>query len=672
MQSRMKIEEKSVADEIKRLVPVIGKETAERLNKAYLIGDENVKKRIFELVDVMRAAVYSDNDMKDSILIEPPSADVAGDGDIDMGEVVYGRKKMYPMRIKKESLLTHMGIFGSSGYGKTNLSYNMIKQLSAKNIPVIVFDFSKRNYKDLLATELRDKTDVYTVGRDVSPFRFNPLKPPEGIQLSQWMKEFSSIFDHAYWLLGGGRHIVLKALDKIHDEKSSPRMLDIKKHIDEEAVSTKNTRERNWIATAQRPLESLCFKEVGEIFDTDEGILPSTFFEPGRVTILELDALSDNDKTFFIEIILQWIRDWLLVNNADGKFRGVVILEESHHVLNREKANRLGSETVMDLIFREVRELGLGVIYTDQHPSLVSYPALGNTSMHIYMNIGLDTKYSSDIQDASKMLGLDYDEDGKYLRELPVGHAFFLSRRSSFPHPFLMEFPASVVKRGTVTDEDIAEHMKDKTEIFIRKDSDKSATISVNELDDSDWNIVKLIGQGRCSFKSEIYNEMKMSGNVFNGHLEKLTELGIVGVRKAKSRRNRLFYCFLTDMGERIFGERYGRIREEARIDTDGIEKKFGYDGWTASRSGSEFTCSRAGTTIRMKLQEKLDGRDILDALPAYDRFIAASAEIKNAVMQEAAKHPDRLKSGTIFIATADEIAAIGQFTKIEFAGEKD
>ncbi|MCH7761355.1 hypothetical protein IIA15_08185, partial [candidate division TA06 bacterium] len=273
-----------------------------------------------------------------------------------------------------------------------NLSYSLIEKLSDQNVPVIIFDFSKRNYKDLLSTHLKDRINLYTLGRTPAPFKFNPLKPPPGILLSQWMKEFSSIFDHAYWLLGGGRAVILKALDNVFASNKHPTMQDLKAWLDEYGTSSLPSRERNWISTAMRPLESLCFKEVGDIFNIKEGILPSEFFTPGRITILELDALDTNDKTFFIEIILQWIRDWLLVNWKKEQLAGVVILEEAHHVLNREKAKKMGSETVMELVFREVRELGLGIIYIDQHPSMVSYPALGNTSTHVYMNLGLDTR----------------------------------------------------------------------------------------------------------------------------------------------------------------------------------------------------------------------------------------------------------------------------------------
>lgn len=346
--------EQLITDEIKKLIPVLGRENAAALSRAYLLGDEEIRKRIFEVVDAAKAAVFSSEEMSGSVLIEPPDRHIFSRGDFKVGTTLYGKKKLYPMRMKKESLLRHMAIFGSSGYGKTNLSYNLIRELSDKEIPVLVFDFSKRNYKDLLATSLRDRIQIFTVGKNTAPFKFNPLKPPPGVLVSQWIKEFAQIFDHAYWLLGGGRHVILKALDNIVEENEEPRLTDIKEWLSEYGGSNLAVRERNWLATAERPLESLCFKELGEVFDCDTGVLPSDFFQRGKITILELECLDTNDKGFFIEILLQWIRDWLIEIGSKEKLKGVIILEEAHHVLNREKAKKMGSETVVDLIFREV------------------------------------------------------------------------------------------------------------------------------------------------------------------------------------------------------------------------------------------------------------------------------------------------------------------------------
>jgi predicted transcriptional regulator len=699
-------DEKLIESEIKKLVPLLGKAKAERLKKAYLLGDEDTKKRIFEIIDTVKAAMFSDSDLRDTLLIEPPPKSVATSGNLRLGNVIYGKKKMYPATIDSDSLLTHMGIFGSSGYGKTNISLCMIKQLSDNNIPVIIFDFSKRNYKDLLATDLRDRVDIFTIGRDASPFKFNPLKPPKGVQLSQWIKEFASIFDHAYWLLGGGRHVILKALDNVYKENKNPMLTDIKEWLAEYSESSKMpSRERNWFATAERPLESLCFKELGEVFNCVEGIKPSEFFKPGRITILELDALDTNDKTFLIEITLQWIRDWLVVGGRKEELVGTIILEEAHHVLNREKSKKLGAETVMDLIFREIRELGMGVIYIDQHPSMVSYPALGNTSIHIYMNLGLDTKQSSDILDASNMLGLDYDEQGGYIRKLPIGHGFMLCRTSKFPNSFLVEFDKFDFKKGSVTDNDIMEFMKGKFEVeeperpkpepgttrtekmtesrpisdltesrTIKKEEKKVSMdpknvpmTKIQEMNENDWDVIKSIGNGSGSFSSQIYKNLKISGTVFNRRIEKMIDIGLVEMRKAKIRKNRLNYYYLTDVGMDVFYTRYGIEEELIEVSLEKVLEMFNMAGWKFQSKEDSIELNIGGKKANIIIVKTQDREIIRSDLVRNRYFLCASDQIKNMVIQESARRAREGKTLTLFISTINDFEDKGEFERIEF-----
>ena len=665
--------EKLLADEIKKLIPVLGRENAAALSRAYLLGDEEVRKRIFEVVDAAKAAVFSSEDMAGTVLIEPPEKDVFQRGDFKIGNIMYGSKKLYPMKMKKDSLLMHMAIFGSSGYGKTNISYNMIKELSDKGVPVVVFDFSKRNYKDLLSTSLRDRVQIFTIGRKSSPFKFNPLMPPQGVQMSQWIKEFAQIFDHAYWLLGGGRHVILKSLDSIIEENDQPRLTDIKEWLVKYGESALAVRERNWLATAARPLESLCFRELGEVFECDVGIPPSDFFKRGQVTILELESLDTNDKTFFIEIILQWIRDWLIESGSKEKLKGAIILEEAHHVLNREKSRKLGSETVVDLIFREVRELGIGMIYIDQHPSLVSYPALGNTSTHIYMNLGLDTKQSSDVQDASNMLGLNYDEEGYYLRRLPIGQGFMLCRGSPFPEPFLVSFPKFDMEKGMVTDEQIAEHMKGRLpkEPPRKKALEKAENVRESvveeepskEITEDGWKILKIIGSGRGVFASQIYKDLRMSGNAFKNKADILSDIGVIDMKAGKIRKNRLNYYFLTDLGEKVFETRFGSSIFSSTMKDKEITETFKLGGWNAILKGGIITLEKNRKTLEIVVQKNNDREDISGKLKAYSYFLCATPEIKNLVIQEAAKKGKPV----LFIATDTEFDREGKFEKIQF-----
>jgi DNA helicase HerA-like ATPase/DNA-binding MarR family transcriptional regulator len=686
--------EEDITKEVQRLIPFLGKEKAARLEAAYFLGDEEYRKRIVEVIDGIKAMIFSDEKLKESALLEPPSKEIASKGDFELGIILYGKKELYPLFLSEKDLLTHIGIFGSSGSGKTNIVHFLVKSLAKREIPILIFDFSKRNYRDLLATELKERITVYTVGRNVVPFRFNPLVPPEGVQVSQWIKEFAEVFDHAYWLLGGGRHIILKALDELYRklEPEIPRIKDIKEWIEKYSLSELSPRERNWVATAKRPLESLCLRENGEIFDCEKGILPSSFFEKGKITILELDSLSNDDKTFFIEIILQWIRDWLIVSNKREKLLGVIILEEAHHVLNREKTKKFGIEAVTDLIFREIRELGIGMIYVDQHPSLVSYPALGNTSTHIYMNLGLDTKHSSDVQDAANMLGLREEKDVDYLRRLPVGHAFILIRKSEFPNPFLIKFPLVLVERGIINDEILKKEMEEKIlkikererknfEIALKLEKEdiekKARKVTFNE-----WRILEALANFEGSYTSEIYKKLKMSCKTFNEIAKRLVELGFLGSRKAKVYKQNAIFYFLTHEGELALILRNNKLPEHEKKElSEGeiklLEKLFTLNNYRIlsiteekmriERDGNEFEVNLVTQALPGKIYEKIKN----SKKELY--FVCSSEKIKNCVIQQAAKYSFEHKGIdlTLYVASIEELKNGKNWKKVEFIPEK-
>jgi virulence-associated protein VapD len=457
-----------------------------------------------------------------------------------------------------------------------------------------------------------------------------------------------------------------------------------------------STRERNWISTAKRPLESLCMRETGEIFDCDKGLEPSSFFKEGSITILELDSLSNDDKTFLIEIILQWIRDWLLVNNKREQLVGVIILEEAHHVLNREKTKKFGVETVTDLIFREVRELGIGVIYVDQHPSLVSYPALGNTSTHVYMNLGLDTKYSSDVQDASSMLGLREESDIDYIRRLPIGHGFILIRKSVFPNTFLIKFPLMQIKKGSVTDDMIREAMgiklmeelKMKTVIkeqispkaFVKNIVKRQAVEKrVKEVNSRGWEIMKILANAEAVCTSEIYKKLRMSHRVFSEQVKELIELGFVNSRKGNVYKQTAVYYFLTGDGELAFTFKTGKKPEDEKIDIekmkDSIVNVLTLKGWSiVEKQDGYLIFEEKGMKRMVNIKTVMDKKEIFKniekcVVDGEIYFVCSTEKIKNAVIQQAAKYTfeHRGMNVMVFVATLEELMD-KNFKKVEFS----
>jgi len=639
----MELKEKLFSDEIKRLTPVLSRETAERLSRAYLIGDETTRKRLIEMLDIMKASILMDTQLRDAPLLEPPAIE----GDIEIGELTYGHKPAGKLMWDKSTFMTHVGIFGSSGYGKTNLSYLLIKRLSDQGVPVIIFDFSKKNYRDLCQTDVKDRINIYTVGSNVAPLKFNPLKSPPGISKTQWVKEFAEIFDHAYWLLGGGRHIIMKALNDLYDQNDKPILADLKKMIEEYSSGT--SREKNWVSTSMRPLDSLCMKETGDIFNLADGVRPSSFFEPGKITILEMDSLSTNDRMFFIEIMMQWIRDWLLTYGEREQLNGVVILEEAHHILNREKSKKLGSETVMDLVFREMRELGLGIVYLDQHPSMVSYPALGNTSTHIYMNLGLDTRYSSDVQDAINMLGLD-DDYGEYLRRFQMGNAFVLMRHSTWTKPFTARFPLVSIKKGLIKDADIVQMMKHKIDFGEEK---------MEKLDDTQMNIIGALGKGKGVFTSQLYTSLKMSGAVFKEKISTMLRSGYVDVREVRIEKTKANYYYLTEKGEKTFSENFeNKIRSVGSAEN--TLKIFDALGWKYDKIGNDFHVSCDNKNIIVRILTENNRVNIESMTDNNVCYICSTPEIKNILLQYAAKLSEKRGNMKIRVALMENFDKTG------------
>lgn len=93
--------------------------------------------------------------------------------------MTYNEQNLYPFGLREHEMIEHVGIFGRSGAGKTNLGFLLVQQLVRAGKPVLILDF-KRNYRDLLALPGFENMAVYTIGRSVAPLSFNPLIPPPG------------------------------------------------------------------------------------------------------------------------------------------------------------------------------------------------------------------------------------------------------------------------------------------------------------------------------------------------------------------------------------------------------------------------------------------------------------------------------------------------------------
>jgi len=62
------------------------------------------------------------------ILLEPPPRELAF-GEYSLGRVFYGERPLYAFGLRESEFIQHVGVFGRSGSGKTNIAFLILREL---------------------------------------------------------------------------------------------------------------------------------------------------------------------------------------------------------------------------------------------------------------------------------------------------------------------------------------------------------------------------------------------------------------------------------------------------------------------------------------------------------------------------------------------------------------
>lgn len=436
----------------RKLQPILGRKV-DGLWRAYVAdSDAAGKADIEQTLELLAAKHLGTGFQPDRSPFPPPSKAFATSGDAPLGQVSYGNRELYPFLLRSGRLKEHILIAGRSGSGKTNLTFVLMRGIMARGTRVLALDW-KRGYRDLLT--LQPDLRVYTIGRSVSPFRFNPLIPPTGCEPGAWIKLIVDVIASAYL---GGEGVISLLVSGLHHLYAKAGVFDghlVRWPTIVELLAWLRTvklkgRAAMWQASAERILVGLTYGEFGAVVNTQDNTHVEQLL--AHNVVLEMDGLSSSsDRAMFSEGLTLYLYRYRLAQGPREQLTNLIILEEAHHILARRTTET--KESVLETSIRMIRQYGIGYVFVDQSASLISKVAFANS----YATLALSQKLRADIQTMSGAMNLT-DEQKEALSTLPIGSAV-VRLADEHPEPFLVKIPRCPIREGCVSDDAIRRRM---------------------------------------------------------------------------------------------------------------------------------------------------------------------------------------------------------------------
>lgn len=339
------------------------------------------------------------------------------------------------------SLAMHAFVTGSTGSGKSNTVYEIIRQLDNFGVTYLVIEPAKGEYKNVFG--VRPDVQVYGTNPQYTELlRINPFKFPKGIHVLEHIDRLIEIFN-VCWPMYAAMPAVLKDavlqsyescgwdLEESQNQYSEnlfPTFTDLLNELKDVIQKSAYSEEvkSNYKGSLVTRIKSLTNGLNGQIFTAKE-IDNAALFD--KKVIVDISRIGSNEtKALIMGILIMRLSEYRMSSSEEMNtpLRHVTVLEEAHNILKRtsvdpnpEGSNVTGKSVEMiSNAIAEMRTYGEGFIIADQSPSAVDISAIRNTNTKIIMRL-------PDEQDrrlAGKSAGLK-DNQLDEIAKLPKGVA---------------------------------------------------------------------------------------------------------------------------------------------------------------------------------------------------------------------------------------------------------
>lgn len=345
------------------------------------------------------------------------------------------------VRLDVKSLSMHTFVTGSTGSGKSNTVYELIRQLDNAGVNFMVIEPAKGEYKNVFGSF----SSVKVFGTNpayADMLRINPFKFPKGVHVLEHADRIIEIFNVCWSMYAAMpsvlKEAVLQAYKKsgwdlvesvnLYSDELFPTFQDLLSELIDVINKSAYSEEvkSNYIGSLVTRVKSLTNGLNGLIFSANE-IDNRELFD--KKVIIDLSRIGSLEtKSLIMGILIMRLSEYRMTNSSEmnAALRHVTILEEAHNILKRtsteqgmEESNVAGKSVEMiSNAIAEMRTYGEGFIIVDQSPSAVDVAAIRNTNTKIIMRLPDE----QDRRMAGKSAGLK-DEQLDEIAKLPKGVA---------------------------------------------------------------------------------------------------------------------------------------------------------------------------------------------------------------------------------------------------------
>ncbi len=417
------------------LRPVLGP-GLKRLELAWVTADPQDKRQIEMAAELLRRSISPNG----KPLLEPPSGKEA-DGEIWLGRILHGDRKLGWAGLQRDQLCSHMGVFGTTGAGKTTACASVLLRLMELGVPWVTLD-PKRSLRCIAAMPTSKPVTILTTGRQVGhQLRFNPFAPPPGADPQSHTAEVIQLLSDTWHGGPGIASLLERAVREAWKANGVPTFRDMLRALD--AIGLKG-REGTWMQSARRILSTVAEGRLGRVFAPDSSVTQkdsiSTLLKSW--TVIETDGLTREEASFLVSTLLLQIHQRLQATASREALKLVLMIDEAEQLLVKRDAHR---ESLLERMIRVSRESGLSICVASQSISKMTSTILQNLGTLIAMR----AHHRDDVSVIARMLMLP-DHAMPLIGTLGVGQA--VCRVPHWPSPIHLEIPQLQLPKGAVDD----------------------------------------------------------------------------------------------------------------------------------------------------------------------------------------------------------------------------